>query len=432
MAGFFNFGLENSILSNSSKFGRQGTFAITPVRIKYVFLDLEAIKRDIPELYDLYGGYASLGGVLFDSVTNPVSSEKTQDKDYLLSQYTFAKPLFPNYRQVPLINEIAYIMSMPTVDIQDPYNIDLNKTEYYYFLPVNLWNSVHHNALPDPSIESKDNYGDGVQQAQLNDYEQSGAGVVRKVQDGSTEIFLGNTFQEKSNIKNLQPYEGDVIFEGRWGNSLRFGSTVTGSLNGWSVKDIGNEGDPITLLRNGQGSSNTDAWIPTYEDINKDPSSIWMTSTQQIKIDASSTTYDSYTTAPTKPNEYSESQVISNASRILLNSTSDHILLSSNQSVGLNAVNSVNIDAPTSVLQSQNVYLGSKDATEPILLGDTTISILSDLTTQLLQLATALQTIIPQAGPAVNPFVTTAFIPELNKIKTQLETQTKSKVSKTI
>jgi hypothetical protein len=62
--------------------------------------------------------------------------------------------------------------------------------------------------------------------SQQKDYQQVEGGSVRRVTDGSTEINLGSTFQEKTNIYPLLSYEGDYIMEGRWGNSIRFGSTV--------------------------------------------------------------------------------------------------------------------------------------------------------------------------------------------------------------
>ena len=34
------------------------------------------------------------------------------------------------------------------------------------------------------------------------------------------------TFVEKSNIHPLLPFAGDIIHQGRWGNSIRFGSTA--------------------------------------------------------------------------------------------------------------------------------------------------------------------------------------------------------------
>ena len=63
----------------------------------------------------------------------------------------------------------------------------------------------------------------------------------------------------------------------------------------------------------------------------------------------------------------------------MFNSTLDHILLSSKKSINLNAINSVNIDTPTTILQSNEVYLGSKSAKESVLLGDSTITLLHTL-----------------------------------------------------
>jgi hypothetical protein len=42
----------------------------------------------------------------------------------------------------------------------------------------------------------------------------------------------------------------------------------------------GTNGDPITILRNGQGNQTKEGWIPIVEDINNDNSSIYLTSTQ--------------------------------------------------------------------------------------------------------------------------------------------------------
>jgi hypothetical protein len=89
-------------------------------------------------------------------------------------------------------------------------------------------------------------------------------------------------FTEKSNIFPLYPFEGDVIFEGRWGNSIRFGSTnilptpanPNFPLNAWS--STRKNGDPITIIRNGQNPNlNSPAQSLTLEDINKDQSLIF-------------------------------------------------------------------------------------------------------------------------------------------------------------
>ena len=53
--------------------------------------------------------------------------------------------------------------------------------------------------------------------------------------------------------------------------------------------------------------------------------------------------------------------------------------LNSIKSINLNALDSVNIDCNTVIVQSGKLYLGSKNATEPLLLGNSTISTLNNL-----------------------------------------------------
>jgi hypothetical protein len=275
-----------------------------------------------------------------------------------------------NSKRLPLINEIVYIIGLPDT------NIDTlsSNTVAYYIDVVSLWNHPHHNAYPTAPNE--------LPSSQQKDYVQTQAGNVRRVTDQSTEIFLGKTFKERSNIHPLLPFEGDIMYEGRWGNSIRIGSTVQGTINNWST--VGTNGDPILIIRNGQGTQNEEGWVPTVEDINNDESSIYATSTQKIPLKASSTNYFSYkSNTPQSPDQYAGKQIILNSGRLVFNTTTDHILLSSKKSINLNAVEGVNIDTPTVVVQSGNIYLGSKNASEPLLLGDQTVNLLNQLISNL-------------------------------------------------
>jgi hypothetical protein len=211
---------------------------------------------------------------------------------------------------------------------------------------------------------------------------------------------------------------------------MRLGSTVKNTPNTWS--STGENGDPITIIRNGQGNQTDEGWIPTVEDINNDDTSIYFTSTQKIPLEASSTSYSSYSSnPPTKPNEYAGKQLILNSGRLVFNSTEDHVLLSSKKTVNINAISGFSIDSPQSVIQSNSVLLGGVNATEPVLKGDTTINILVDLVNQLQALTVALQTVTPTGGPAVAA-AATQLVPKLASIATQLQTTTKSQVSKTL
>lgn len=390
-----------------------GIGGIFPARVKFCLLD----DKTEPEVFENFGGWSAIGGVFFSKLDQPNPSQQfTTDN--------FAKPLFPNDRNYPLENEVIYIMALPSSDIQE----DTNNKAYYYFQPINIWNSTHHNAIPDPI------FGNSLPNSQQQDYEQTSAGAVRRVTDGGTEIDLGETFKEKLDIKNLQPFEGDVTHEGRWGQSLRFGSTVKDSnvSNPWSRN--GENGDPITILKNGQHQDGNDPWVPQVEDVNQDKSSVYLTSTQAIPIEVSSRTYKSYETPPTSPDKFVEEQIILNSGRLLFNSKTDSILLSSTDTINLNAVNSINLDSPKTVIQSNDVLLGDKNASEPIILGDKFLNDLQKLLTSLVTLSNALST--PIGTPA--PFVPNAAIPApavdtsvkaqnmLNKIQAY-----KSKVSKT-
>ena len=331
----------------------------TAVRVISIVLD------DKHPRFNELGGWNGLGTIEFQSVENPQE----------LVIYPTARPIYPNVKNYPLKNEIVFLMSMPNTGIGS----STTSTQNYYISVISLWNHPHHNGYPLNS--------NSPPPSQQKDYQQTGDGSVRRVTDQSTEINLGKTFKERSNIHPILPFEGDIIHEGRWGNSIRIGSTVKNTPNTWSSN--GTDGDPILIIRNGQlVDASPEGWIPITEDINKDISSLYITSTQKLPIISSSPTdYFSYkTNKPDSPNQYSGPQIALNSGRLIFNSKTDHILLSSKKSINLNAVDSINFDtAGNVIIQSGKLFLGSKDATEPVLLGDTTIKLLTELVNNLNQ-----------------------------------------------
>jgi hypothetical protein len=352
---------------------------IFPGRVRYCILD----DKTYPSVFKNFGEWSSIGGIFFSKINAP-----NPTKDFTTDN--FAKPLFPNNKTFPLVNEVVYIIALPNSSIQS----NVGSLDYYYFQPINIWNSNHHNAIPDPINNTS------LPPSQQQDYQQTEGGTVRRVTDGGTEIDLGKTFKEKINIKSIQPFEGDIIYEGRWGQSFRFGSTVNNSAipNPWSR--TGENGSPILILRNGQYNDEKDPWIPQVEDINKDISSIYATSTQNIPIQVSSKNFNSYKSAPTSPDKFAGEQIILNSGRLLFNTKTDSILFSSKKTINLNSVESINIDSPTFVANSKNIFLGDKNATEPVILGNTFLNDLKQLLTQLITLSTALQSPIGTPGPS--------------------------------
>jgi len=181
-------------------------------------------------------------------------------------------------KHIPLESELVWIVAGPGVGM----NESRGQRDYYYKTPYNLWNSSHHNAFPNLG-----DYGEYVSDIQRSYQDSSETNqAINTSATGSLTFPLGPNFPEKSNIKSLRQFTGDVTIEGRWGNSIRFGSTtaVNGFENYWSA--TGSAGDPITIIRNGQGrQDNNIPWFPTVENINRDPSSIYLTAGQRIVID---------------------------------------------------------------------------------------------------------------------------------------------------
>jgi len=412
----------NSVNQQSSQ--APNGITATPVsflagRVKNIILD-----ESDPEKFKQFGGWNGLGYIEYQDITNPTSQRST------------AKPFFPNNKNLPLLEEIVWIVQLPSTSIngavpdQPGISTDINN---YYLTSTSLWNHPHHNGFPaNPSSPLE---------SQKRDYIQTSIGNVRRVTDQSTELDLGKTFIERSNIHPLLPFEGDIITEGRWGNSIRFGSTIKlkkpldTPLNNWST-GTSNSGDPIIIIRNGQGTQTNEGWIPIVEGINNDEASIYFTSTQKIPLKASSTLYDSYKTSPTAPDQYAGKQVLINSGRLVFNSTTDHILLSSTQTIGFNAIKGFNFDTKANfVVNAPSIKLGSKNATEPLLLGNKTTDLLSKLVINLkawMTIASPLFASTP-GGVAGLPTITSQLVSILSELETNLKQGTiKSKNNFTV
>jgi len=384
--------------------------SLVPARVLAVILD----DTTYPDLFKKYGEWASIGGVVFEFQQTPTPNKA-------LTEQQFALPLMPNLKNYPVTNEIVPILISSDTDI----NENTTSFKYYYLPPTNIWSSNHHNAIPDEIYTTE-----GLQPAQKKDYIQVGQGSVRRVSDGSTEIQFDNGFQERSNIRPLAPFAGDVIVEGRWGNSIRVGSTNSSGLsNTWS--STGQEGDPILILRNGQYEDSQPAWVNISEDINKDGASMYLTSTQKINLTPARANYQSYPTSTQAPGEYTKNQIILNSGRIVLNSSSDHLLLSANKSINFNAVENIVADSAGQVtLKGSKVNLGGENATEPVLRGNQTALLLTDLLTNLSAFMTIMQT-VPTPGLEPVKAAAAQMIPKLTQLITDINTPGKIKSNKT-
>ena len=382
-----------------------------------------------PNIED-YGGLNGIGTIFFE-LNNFISDIEG-----------IAKPFYPQTSAYPLVNELVLLFKLPNNNI----GINTSEESYYYINMISLWNHPHHNAYPNPATTTT------LPDSQQKDYQQTEAGSVRRVgdidsDDQSTEIDLNSpinpsqaTFKERTDIHPLLPFAGDIMYQGRWGNSIRFGSTAKptdiNALNNWS--EVGENGDPITIIRNGQNPNEDDeGWVPITENINDDLSSIYCTSTQQIPIETINNEFTSYTNhTPELPNLFTSPQVIINSDRLVFNAKKDHVLISGEKSVFLGANSSLNFTAGNNmVLECSDIKFGDNTANESIILGDTFLDNLDVVFTKLDQLCTqlSLSTIWPAGAPVADGGVITianSLKVDLAKFKANMSSY-KSQVSKT-
>jgi hypothetical protein len=358
------YGFGNAVNNNNSRPLRKSSTSHTIIssRVRDIILD------DSHPKFKQYGEWNGIGTIFVETAKNPILSET--------SNLIPAFPLFPNIKHYPLLNELVPILYLSNNNITD----DASAKSAYYLPPINLWNSQIHNAIPSTDV---------LPESQQKDYQQTELGSVRRVTDQSTEINLGKTFNESNviDIHPLLPYEGDIIYEGRFGNSIRLGSTVNNSFipNPWST--TGANGSPIFILRNGQKPINDNSWVPTLEDINEDTSSIYLTSTQKLPIFPASDIQDSFakSTLPESVSQYSKSQIVLNSDRLVFNAKNDSIILGAKQSTHLTAGDTVGIDGGKQItLAAPKVYLGSSQGVEgtqiqSVVLGDNLNLLLGDI-----------------------------------------------------
>lgn len=383
LVGFKELNKPSLLKNNSSDLD----YKLIPVRVLDIILDETHPK------FKQYGEWNGVGTIEFEDISN---------NQLIPSNNPIAIPLNSNIKNYPLINEIVLLFLLPSKNLT---KINVTQT-YYYLTSINLWNHPHHNAFPDIIRHEV------VKGSQIKDYESIEGNSIRRVKDNSTEINLnspkiGGTFEEKTNIRPLLSYAGDVIYEGRFGNSLRFGNTSktksTNYKNNWSGH--GKNGDPITILRNGQDPLIKDeGWLPTIEDINKDLSSIWLTSHQIIPLNLNSENYRALSNPPTQINSYDKPQILVNSGRVVLNAYEDFLLLIAKKGIALSANEDIGISTKKGfIIDSNNIKLGSKKATEPLILGNSFMEQFEELLIGLKNLSKALNKLQDWPGGAATP-----------------------------
>lgn len=272
-----NQGFNFNVLGNAGSGGSGKQILIG--RVTKIILGQFTKDGRIDKDFILNGGWGSIGCIkfnLFQDSNNPEGEGVSN---------VFAKPLFSNFKQYPLVGEIVGIIAGPSPNL----NENASAKDYFYLPAYNLWNSQHHNGFPDLRLYEKQISGQSVSNPDVS------RGAVNSSISQSLTMPLGDYFTERSDINPTIPFEGDVIVEGRFGQSIRLGSTVSQQSNNNTWSTAGQTGDPITIISNKKSAvSESGGWLPTVEDINKDGAQLWLSHNQAISLNVANYPLDTF------------------------------------------------------------------------------------------------------------------------------------------
>lgn len=226
-----------------------------------------------------------------------------------LNRNDYAVPLFPTETNIPKIGENILLLKLPSAQSNEFF-----KTNVYYYFNNTL--AIRERLL--------DNVFVGMHART--------SGTKPLLELGISTEVPEDVVDEKDTPK-FQPYEGDRIYQSRYGSNIRLGSNnYKDTDKNYQITKPPWEGSkqfsPILTITNGIGQKNS----YTIEDPDRDRSLIYLTSDQKIRITSSQSNIGIGSTAI---KAFSQSQVIISSDRLFFNSRLDNIILSAKKDVNI-------------------------------------------------------------------------------------------------
>ena len=287
-------------------------------------------------------------------------------------------PLFPNMRQIPLIGEHVLVA-------------EYNK-QHYYFGIINRKNSVNENAEP---------------------------GIVTT---NTEDTKFGETFERKD-IRHLTLKEGEIVYSGRFGQSIKFGTNTSKDNEPASPTFQSPKNSPIIKIRCGQLTSgeakeelekigNSSSGEPVREHIDFDGSSIYLVE-NGLPFDAE-----------TKEGAFDGEQ-LAGKRRILIKS--DGVYVTGRSQIRLKCSSELRINAMNFMLTGKHARIGSNTMAElePAVKGEELKTFLEEMIDDLLSnidsAFSAGMATIPNGAPAGGAVASPAFKTRITTLKANLK-----------
>jgi len=238
----------------------------------------------------------------------------------------WADPIIPYQSTFPIIGEYVLVFK--------------GLGRYFYIGPLNIDRKITINNYPIVGDVVENLRKGAVNKKVAGQLAQNGAATtIAKLFKPISTADLVN-YNPPDNVQPIKAYEGDIIFQGRYGNSIRLGSSQMTQPAG---KKSNTKQYPNIVLRTGQSktakSTSNEASALTTENLQNDDSSIYLTSNQTLPFKPSTITSNTFLKSTTnRPLSFSGAQIILNTDTLVLNAKAESIFLFSKKGIHLNSL----------------------------------------------------------------------------------------------
>lgn len=325
--------------------GASGAFTLPEVSQEAIVIDV-VVNDSHPEYAK--DGY-NVGAIQFRFLHSNYYREQ--------GSLNWALPMDTNITDYPLLQEIVIITKA------------LNR--FYYTKKLNTSSRVTSQPLwgLNDELSPPDNPS-----SRVSDYQSST--VNPKQENNAAKYKLGKFFKDQDSVRRLRHDEGDVVIEGRSGQSIRLGAAWKADTQ---FKSTTTNQAPNMLFRVGPSprvkASVDNIFGLVTEDINEDATSVWLVSDQLVPLNLSTAKNKVHKASVADfPKRLDGNQLIINTDRIVMNTKKDKILGHSQNGIHWTTIKDFTVD-------SDQDYLSQITRDEKINVGqDQTRSIGNDST----------------------------------------------------
>ena len=341
-------------------------YELEPVEVLEVYLDEPQVGgKKFPFLPRIGGkkDYSFVGGIRGRFVYSQTGTNFDSCHDFL--------PMNPNINNLPTVGEVVIGV--------------MYFGKFFYTTQLNFFGNPNFNT-----------------QAGIS------AGNTKNVDESNTEGKLdagkyGKYFQQNFDARKLLPREGDLIIEGRYGHSIRMGSDLFND-NGESPNIILSAGH---LINQDTDEQKKEKKVPILEKIDDDGSSLYLTTNQELIFTPG---VESAVEGSFPP--FDGKNILLDSDRIIFNTKNNgSISLLSNNNIAISSVTSV-------VVESPSILIGSTEATEPMVLGESLKGLLEELINAIN--AITVPTPVGPSGPPKNAPQFSGISAKLNNILSEV------------